>query len=1507
MSSSPFSRANHRGVALVIVLAFVVLLTGLIVAFFSQALIDRQISNSSANATKADLFAQGAIDTITGDLKQEIAAGSVVAMPSPSPSPANGAMLYTPNAPQSAVVCLAGSTGTAGMQNLLKRSAFNVPFYANPAPAPSPTATPYNIANYAPSNRAANVPSTAPSLNGRYVSPARWNQPLLLPKKSLTTDSDLTPVATFIAPDWVLVGRDGSNPSTWNSNLVTGSTSTTAVIGRYAYNIYDEGGLLDMNVAGYPSTSTAAQSSYKNALAYADLTQLTDSSGNPVITQPQIDQVVAWRNYASASTDYAQNPPATGATLGTFLFPGWNTNTATNYFNAISANGAGFMHAANPVVIGGPPGQTDRVFAGRQELINLLLEGVAASGDTNTAIATRASLQNALQFMGTFSRGLSQPSYIPALQTSYVSPALGGPPLVLTAGSGGNNAYGLEREINPSYLTVRALKTFIRSDGSTAGIGDPLVSKRFPLQRLAWLTYKGPSQGRPLSDPDIQALVNAGISYRYLQLGTASNIQQSFGLNWNGTQWLYNVHNNGVANGKGPIMRVGRNPTIIADIPNATKYVQDLASPRDPDFFELLKSAISVGSIGKSLVNSNSAISQEKGASSASEQPYNYNYDPESSVDRQVIQIGANIINQSREDNYPVQIFFDDGVGNRDSSVSAVTISGVVNLPYLYNVVSGVLQVQPPAPLPRFGKNSYTSDLGTGVGGNSGYLGTTGTPGQANYVAGDTITASGVGVIMQMPVIWNPHDPSSPVGVLGPTQFRVVADSATPDAADTGTHNSFFAFGASLGVGNDSQSFQAGSGATWFYSPTNTGKEIASTITAANSAIYLTPTGNVTQPLFPQPAVLLRSGTINDYNGNSVKVSTNSSHRLATDPAVAGLATNGGLPCYVPNEPLTNPAYAATTPYLGFYMGAFPFAWANPNTAPSSAAQSGAYLARYNPTGYGDDACYMTYRMQYMDAGGNWVTYDTKYGKAGDGENGGFSVGNIGSMPAASNPSPSLFASALWAGWTDPRTSRFGLHWNHGYSPVPSEWMGLSPYSPGVDGGITQSLFFDPANGLLTTDRPDAQTGFFCVSSWANTPLTRSVSPGWMAWVSSDSSTTPGFAPGLLEQNNTEIPYVPSRFYTDNQGRNTHTPNYFADPDGMVRRAMGGFVPIGTLLSPSYYPISSGKPPAADTTVGLPLATAFWMANTPPIYPSPTIDKYPANPPVLYLSQAQSRPYFLHRPFLSVAELGGVFSDTPWRNLDFATSETGSAALLDVFCVNESDDSTGLVAGRVNLNTKQTLVLAAILKGGYLDPASVSGNSSVDQPMDVTVSGNVATALANVTQNSPLQNVADLAGKWVSNQPIQALTLGGTNQGVLLSTAGFYDGKLSYSGFSGGQWDSSFHQPKLTNPIQDVYSAYSASATLPYSSAPNEHNGPKETAEYVQRFREAPVRALSAAGQTRVWNLMIDLVAQTGRYPTTASDLTKFNVEGEQRYWIHLAIDRASGRVVDKQVEVVKE
>ena len=56
-----------------IVLALVVLLTGIALAYFSRTTTDRQLAQSSHNDTSSDLLARSALDITVSDLKQEIA------------------------------------------------------------------------------------------------------------------------------------------------------------------------------------------------------------------------------------------------------------------------------------------------------------------------------------------------------------------------------------------------------------------------------------------------------------------------------------------------------------------------------------------------------------------------------------------------------------------------------------------------------------------------------------------------------------------------------------------------------------------------------------------------------------------------------------------------------------------------------------------------------------------------------------------------------------------------------------------------------------------------------------------------------------------------------------------------------------------------------------------------------------------------------------------------------------------------------------------------------------------------------------------------------------------------------------------------------------------------------------------------------------------------------------------------------------------------------------------
>lgn len=75
----------------------------------------------------------------------------------------------------------------------------------------------------------------------------------------------------------------------------------------------------------------------------------------------------------------------------------------------------------------------------------------------------------------------------------------------------------------------------------------------------------------------------------------------------------------------------------------------------------------------------------------------------------------------------------------------------------------------------------------------------------------------------------------------------------------------------------------------------------------------------------------------------------------------------------------------------------------------------------------------------------------------------------------------------------------------------------------------------------------------------------------------------------------------------------------------------------------------------------------------------------------------------------------------------------------------------------------------------------------------------------------------------------------------------------------------------------------------------------------IKRRREAAIRALSNVTDTRTWNLFLDIVAQSGRFPGKDTKESDFIVEGEKRIWLQIAIDRYMGKVIEQRVEPAYE
>ncbi|HEV3271029.1 MAG TPA: hypothetical protein VGZ93_02505 [Candidatus Methylacidiphilales bacterium] len=604
-------------------MSLIVLLTLVVMMFLAQSMSARQLSRGSLQQSKADQLAVSALDIVTGSLKQEIAA----ATNSTTVTFNTGPVSYSVYRPSSNASILPARSGNpAGVPdpipNLVRRSwsgDSNLPF---------------------PSNASAVNSATDVSYNGRSITFARWNSHYLIPRPNGAADTDATPISGsggFTAPDWVLV-TDTGGPTVLAS-------PNSSVIGRYAYAIYNEGGLLDVNVAGYPSNSTVAEYGDKPQLAYADLTQIG-------LAASDVDNLVGWRNYASVQPS---------GSFGSFSIT--TASQLQNFYNLITNNVTGFL-SVNTATWNG---LTDQAFINRQQLLQFRLrEGFPAT---------------ALQYLGTFSRDVAAPSWTPA------TPA------------GSTIDYASQKDAgasaNRDVLDVRVTSTFMRADGTTAQIGEPLLKHRFPLNRLAGLSYSG------INTTGTTTLLNGVPS-----VASAATIQRDFGLVWSTDHWNY----------CGPSgTTISSSIALLGSIGN-----------REPNFFELLKAGILSGSLGRDAgSNGTYYVDWEEGPASGVQTS-------DQNIDFQVIQLGANIIDQSDTDSYPTEIHFADP----NNSNAETPFYGIENLPYIQRIFARMLGNY---------TNASASPPQTGIAGwymaelwnphqNSGYTDTSSIPTQFRFI-----------------------------------------------------------------------------------------------------------------------------------------------------------------------------------------------------------------------------------------------------------------------------------------------------------------------------------------------------------------------------------------------------------------------------------------------------------------------------------------------------------------------------------------------------------------------------------------------------------------------------------------------------------------------------------------------------------------------------------------------------------------------------------------------------
>ena len=216
------------------------------------------------------------------------------------------------------------------------------------------------------------------------------------------------------------------------------------------------------------------------------------------------------------------------------------------------------------------------------------------------------------------------------------------------------------------------------------------------------------------------------------------------------------------------------------------------------------------------------------------------------------------------------------------------------------------------------------------------------------------------------------------------------------------------------------------------------------------------------------------------------------------------------------------------------------------------------------------------------------------------------------------------------------------------------------------------------------------------------------------------------------------------------------------------------------------------------------------------------------NPPPGYV--------LLNRRFENVGEFGYAYnpsSTTSSKTLDFFTSASANAPILDFFTYN----TAGSRAGIINLNTRNGPVLASIIRGALLnDPGAENTPTALVSRTDAL------TAAQNIVATTTAAGGAAVNRRDIAR--LAAVAVPGTSMAA------------------------------------------------------------------SDEARNTIARALAEVGQARTWNLMIDVIAQTGKYVPGIADFTdpaRFIVQGEKRYWLHIALDRDSGTVLGQQLEEVTE
>lgn len=1321
--------APRRGVALVVVIALIALLTVVTVALLLLVGQSSQKTASQVAAQQSEALAQTAFEVLLGDLKDEMERGSASFTDSTRSDGSKYRLYDLTGKRQGMRVTSSVLSGAPGANVLVKQSQPTRPFHTWP---PLPGKTP-------PVRSSTVATDTGPTPFARTL----WLAPRLL--------APATTFSSSTAPRWIYVARNGSNPTTFTTDLrrdkLSGVQNPAFVVGRYAYNLYDTSGMIDINVAGLPKTGgpDAEQISDKGSLLYADISLL------PGMTTDRMDLVSRWRHQ-------------------------WSNDAATNAKYLARSEGSGWR-----TMFG-----NDNTFLSRQDLL---------------AFWSANSLPNdALPYLTHFTRDLDAPSYRPDPYR---------PRVKLAAVNGGNDAFGSDDLINPD------------TQAFNSGRQGPLVHRRFALERLQYVAT--PKDTSPV-DPTI-----------------AAKAEKYFGLRWDPSEgvWIYTQ-----ARPNGSI-------STLANVP----------LDRDPNFFELLKAAVTVGSLGRQMGTEDIKaafdsyrLANAAAANQASKHHISFGTKAaqDASVDLQILQFGACIIDQADPDSFPTTIRLDKPPGS-PAPATPFYVSGKEDVPYA--IMTQVI----PYRGRELGVPVYNHNWNTG----------------AYDVVGGSKTYE-VNTTLQVR-LWRPHQPV--VNYEGPTNFRIRAVHAEPIGggtkywtysgwrmpgdpatyeithwgANTGDHARRLNLHPSITTTDKSYTFQFNH--TWGAAPPAAvncplcgtplavagSSDASGRISSGASLVPYDRSVNTTGTWYnsPQSNGDYRHWGGPDYSSDGIPrvldgseqilVNLPYSSRAFREPqtvhsvehaAIAGYQVSGSM---VETRNGDFPRSGLPTSYTqvaGFRL----------NRSMTASVESNSYGRPNQRATMLELRLGLQYYlggpidiiMEYQVPGSSqWRLYQrSEFGQS--------TVGNdgwcYGDTPTRWQNNLVVYSSYL----IDPRTPMWG----------------------GIGNLESLGSFNDWTTGSWNGTR-DGRAGRYEKSRWNPSaptqgsgqrvlwgfPLFRSPATyyGWNIY----NWNGVGYAnPGNTSSKQFHAVVENDELLWEPGDRRRFNFSY-KDPDEVLRYGVAQVVDYD-----------------GGQFLGNPMVSRYSLSATGALTQSESLS---------------GRPRVLNRPFRSVGELGYVFRGTPWRDIEMLHMASPDAALLDFFCVSEDLDADGnevvrtapgsgssssarkvapVVAGRVNINNASIDVVTALIKGASRERGMPA--------IDATEARRLATVFVNaVRQTAPYNNFQPMVSlsELVSQpkQPVSGVP-DGTTTGIVKYVSDFL------------------------NSAED---------------------------RSIKDRRQLVTRALANGTTVRTWTFMMDLVVQSGRLSPTAAGLNDFNSAAERRYWIHFSIDRTTGELLDVQWERV--